>query len=231
MLFLNFLPGIDKIGHVVFESLLRAAFRRGPDDESAAFRKVHFSGHLAESLSFLDVADPSGNGDLFLEWHQDKEAARQADVGRKAAAFRADGFFHDLDDDLLLFFQDVGDLQILAVFRAVLVLILVLILILFLAFFLVLVVKFHGVKVGGENVVDVDEAVFLKADVDESRVDGGNDVLDPAFVHAAHVAVLLVALDVVFLKLLVFHDGDATFLGLLGVDYDLSFYFLILHLD
>ena len=41
--------------------------------------------------------------------------------------------------------------------------------------------------------------------------------------------VLLVALDVVFLKLLVFHDGDAALLGLLGVDDNFSFYFLILH--
>ncbi len=62
---------------------------------------------------------------------------------------------------------------------------------------------------GGDDLVDVEEAVLLQADVDERRLHAGQDVGDLADVHVAHHAALG-ALYVELDELAVLQQGHAS---------------------
>jgi hypothetical protein len=62
-----------------------------------------------QALALFVSANFARDADVFDSRHVDNVAARQGDVRSDARAFLADGFFGDLNDDLLAFAQEVGD--------------------------------------------------------------------------------------------------------------------------
>jgi len=95
--------------HVALQLFFAFVFSGGAADEAAWDALAMRLQNALQALAFFIGRDLSGYADVFDGRHVDDEASRQRDVGRDARAFLAEGFFGDLDDDFLTFFEEVGN--------------------------------------------------------------------------------------------------------------------------
>ena len=106
-------PQVIQELHVPGDFFLGAAFGGGARDEAA-----HRSGTLAlqnafQPEAFFVAGDLARNAHMFERGHVDHEASRQGDMRGDARALLSQGLLGDLNDDLLTFFQKVGDRNLL----------------------------------------------------------------------------------------------------------------------
>ena len=128
----------------------------------------------------LVVVEASGDAQAFAARDEDDEAARERDLGRQPRALRLHRVLDRLDEDLLVALQEVLDLAAAA-----------------------------ALELGRDDLVDVQEAVLLEADLDERGLHAREDVVDGALVDVAGDRAALRALEVDLGGAVVLEDGDA----------------------
>ena len=129
----------------------------------------------------LGVVEPARDAEPLALRHEHEEAAGQRDLGREPRALRLHRVLDRLHHDLLAAGDQVGDL--LAVPLAL--------------------------ELRHDDLVDVEEAVLLEADLDERRLHPGQDVVDGAEVDVAGDRAALGALEVDLGDAVVLEDRDA----------------------
>ena len=67
-----------------------------------------------------------------------------------------------------------------------------------------------AIERGGDGVPEMEESIFLEADVDKHRLQSGLDILDAPLVNAAHDVAVALALDAVFFELAVLEQGHTS---------------------
>ena len=129
----------------------------------------------------LVVVEPARDAEALALRNEDEEAAGKRDLGRQPRALRLHRVLDRLDEDLLAAGDQVGDL--LAVPLAL--------------------------ELGHDDLVDVEKAVLLEADLDERRLHSGQDVVDGAEVDVAGDRAALGPLEIDLGDAVVLEDGDA----------------------
>ena len=87
-----------------------AAFADGAADEShVVARQFKSFDHLTQTVAFRLLLDLAGDADVRRIRQEDKKTAWNRKIGRDAGAFRSDGAFRDLHENLLIDFEEVGD--------------------------------------------------------------------------------------------------------------------------
>src|SRR5207247_4162694 len=128
----------------------------------------------------LVVVEASGDAQAFAARDEDDEAARERDLGRQPRALRLHRVLDRLDEDLLVALEEVLDLAATA-----------------------------ALELGRHDLVDVQEAVLLEADLDERGLHAGEDVVDCALVDVAGDRAALRALEVDLGGTAVLDHGDS----------------------
>ncbi len=129
----------------------------------------------------LVVVEPARDADAVAERRVDEEAARQRDLGREPRALRAHRVLDRLDDHLLAARDEVLDAAAVAL----------------------------ALELGDDDLVDVEEAVLLEADVDERGLHPRQDVVDDALVDVAGDRAATGPLEVDLDSLVVLEHGHA----------------------
>src|SRR5262249_2953334 len=163
--------------------------------------------------------------DVVHGWHEDEEATRHRDVGRKAGAFRAERLLHNLDDDFLALAKELFDLRLRPIAIAPRI----------------------GASRGRagpgfaapapavtapvrpavefvellrvDHIVDIEEPVALEAEVDEGGLHAGQNLRHAPLVDVADDAALALALDEDFGDEIVLEDGHHGLVAVGGDDH------------
>ncbi len=136
--------------------------------------------HDVAEADALVVVEPARDAEALAARDEDDEAAGERDLGREPRALRLHRVLDGLDEDLLVALQEVLDLAAAAAF-----------------------------ELGRDDLVDVEEAVLLEADLDERGLHAREDVVDGALVDVAGDRAALGALEVDLGGPVVLEDGDA----------------------
>ena len=128
----------------------------------------------------LVVLEPARDAEALAARDEDDEAAGERDLGREPRALRLHRVLDGLDEDLLVALEEVLDLAAAA-----------------------------ALELGRDDLVDVEEAVLLEADLDERGLHAREDVVDGALVDVAGDRAALGALEVDLGGPVVLEDGDA----------------------
>ena len=176
---LHRLPEPLQEDEVALDVLGRGALGGGADDD-AAFLDVELLDDVLQARA-LGVVEPARDAEALALRDEDEEAAGERDLGRQPRALRLHRVLDRLDEDLLAAGDQVGDL--LAVPLAL--------------------------ELGHDDLVDVEEAVLLEADLDERRLHPGQDVVDGAEVDVPGDRAALGPLEVDLGDAVVLDDGDA----------------------
>ena len=142
----------------------------------------------------LVVLQPARDAEALTARHVDDEAAGERHLGRQPCALRLHRVLDRLDEDRLAAAQQVLD---------------------------ALAVVPFALELGDDDLVDVEEAVLLEADVDERGLHPGQHVVDGAQVDVPGDRAPVRALEVDLGDLAVLEDGDAA-LGDAGRDEQLA---------
>ena len=155
------------------------ALCRGADDHPAAL-EVECLEDVLETPALL-VVEPARDAEAVAVRLVDDETARQRDLGREARALRLHRILDGLHHDRLAAADQILDL--LAVTLAL--------------------------ELGRDDLVDVEEAVLLEADLDECGLHSRQDVVDGAEVDVAGDRAALRPLEIDLRDLVVLEHGDA----------------------
>ena len=153
--------------------LLRADGRRS--DDRSALLELELRGLLAELVALL-VLEPARDADALAVGHVDEVTPGDRELHREPRALRLQRVLDHLDDDLLAGLEHLADLLALAAAAAA--------------------AAALDLDAGQDDVVNVQEAVAVEADVDERRLESGQDVVHLALVDVADDRARAAALDV-----------------------------------
>ena len=176
---LDRLPEPLQEDEVALDVLRGRALGRGADDDPA-FLRVEPLDDLLQARA-LRVVEPPRDAEALALRDEDEEAAGKRDLGREPRALRLHRILDRLHEQLLPARDQVGDL--LAVPLAL--------------------------ELGHDDLVDVEEAVLLEADLDERGLHSRQDVVDGAEVDVPGDRALLGPLEVDLGDAVVLEDGDA----------------------
>ena len=166
-------PSLNRYSSSRSRSARLAALGGGADDRAGTL-EVELGGLLAQSLALL-LVEPPGHADALAVGRVDHVAAGDREVHRQARALGLQGVLDDLDDDLLAGLEQIGDVATVARAAAA---------------------AARRLDARQHDLVDVQEAVLLQADVDERRLQPGEDVVDPALVDVADDRAVAPALQI-----------------------------------
>src|SRR5215216_7200961 len=178
-LVLDRLPEALEEVDVALDVLRGDALRRGADDQAALLRGDLLE-DVAEARALLVRQAPGDTGALSAR-DVDDEAAGQRDVSREPRALRLHRVLDGLDEELLAAAEQVLDLPAMPA----------------------------ALELRRDDLVDVEEAVLLEADLDERGLHPGEDVVDGALVDVARDRAALGALEVDLGGSVVLEHGDA----------------------
>jgi hypothetical protein len=182
---LQHLAELEQVEHLPFQVGPHRALGRGADDRAAA-PQVQFGGLAAQPLTFLVVKSP-GDADPLAVGRVHHVAPGDREVHRQPRTLGLQRVLDDLDDNLLAGLEQVGDVAPVLGLPAP---------------------AARRLDAGQHDLVDVQEAVLLQADVDERSLQAGEDVVDAPLVDVADDRSRTPALEVDL--------GDAVRLGRLG---------------
>ena len=137
----------------------------------------------------LLVVEPARDAEPFALWDEDDEAARQRDLRRQPCALRLHRILDRLHENRLALADQVLDLAAVA-----------------------------ALDLGADDLVDVEEAVLLEADLDERGLHPRQDVVDLAEVDVAGDRAALGPLEVDLGDLVVLEHGDTLLADVDGDD-------------
>src|SRR5581483_2477966 len=159
---------------VALDVLGGGALGRGADDHAAGLRGELLQDPL-EPVALV-VLEPARDAEPVTVGHVDDESPRQRDLGREPRALRLHRVLHRLHEDALAALDQILDLA----------------------------GALPAFQLGADDLVDVEEAVLLEANLDERRLHAGQHVVDDAQVDVAGDRAPLGALEI--------HLGDAVVL-------------------
>ena len=159
---LEHLVELEQVQQLALEVGALGALGGGADDRAGAL-EVELGGLLAQPLALL-VVEPARDADALAVRGVDHVAPGDREVHRQPRALGLQRVLDDLDDDLLAGLEHVGDLAAVAPGAAA---------------------AARRLDARQHDLVDVQEAVLLQADVDERGLEAGEDVVDPALVDVA----------------------------------------------
>ena len=157
---------------LALEVLALGAVGGGADDHSAAVERE--VGRLTTQAFALAVLQPARHADALSGRRVDHVTAGDRQLHRQPRALCLERVLDDLHDDLLTGLEQVGDLAPGAPAAATL----------------------GGLDAWQHDLIDVQEAVLLEADVDERGLEAGQHVVDLALVDVADDRALPAALYV-----------------------------------
>ena len=170
---LEHLVQLEQIQQLALEVGALGALGGGADDRAGALQ-VELRGLLAQPLALL-VVEPARDADALAVRREHHVAAGDREVHREPRALRLQRVLDDLHDDLLAGLEQVGDLAPVAAAAAA---------------------APRRLDARQHDLVDVQEAVLLEADVDERRLEPGEHVVDAALVDVADDRAGAAALEV-----------------------------------
>src|SRR5439155_20065052 len=173
---------------VALDVLGGCALGRGPDDYPAGL-DVEILDDVAQADALL-VLQPARNSETLAARDEDDEAARERDLGREPRALRLHRVLDRLDENVLAAAEQILDLAATT----------------------------PAFELRDDDLVDVEEAVLLEADLDERGLHPGQDVVDDAFVDVPGDRAALGALEVGLGDAFVLDDGDALLADVDGDD-------------
>ena len=150
---------LEQVLQLALEIRSLGAVRRGPDDRAAA-TQIELLGLLAKPVA-LAVLQPAGHADALAGGRVDHVAPGDRQLHRQARALGLQGVLDDLDDDLLPRLEQLVDARPVAAAALGLL------------------------DAGQHDLVDVQEPVLVEPDVDERRLEAGEDIVDAAVVDVA----------------------------------------------
>ena len=156
---LEHLVQLVQVLELALEVLALGAVGGGADDHPALAELQ--AGGLAAQARALAVLQAAGYADALAGGRVDHVAPGDRQLHRQAGALRLERVLDDLHDDLLAGFEQLGDLAPSAASAA------------------------GRLDARQHDLIDVQEAVLLEADVDEGRLEAGQDVVDLALVDVA----------------------------------------------
>ena len=171
---------------LALEVLARGALRGGADDH-AALAHVDLLRGPPQAVALL-VLEPARHADALALRHVHEVAPGDRELHRQARALGLQRVLDRLDQDLLAGLQELGDALALAGAAAA-------------------AAAARHLDAREDHVVRVQEAVLVEADVDERRLEAGQDVVDLALVDVPDDRAVALALDVEL--------GNAPVVGLL----------------
>src|SRR5439155_65979 len=176
---LNRLPEPLQEDEVALDVLLGRAFR-GRADDHAAFLDVQLLEDVLQALALV-VVEAARDAEALALRDEDDEAAGQRDLCREPRALRLHRILDRLHEDRLALADQVLDLAAVVL----------------------------SLELGDDDLVHVEEAVLLEADLDERGLHSRQDVVDLAEVDVAGDRPALGPLEVDLGDLVVLEDGDA----------------------
>src|SRR5581483_8431407 len=168
---------------VALDVLGRRAFGGGADDHAALLRRALLENRLEPRA--LVVVESARHAEPFAVRYVDDEASGQRDLRRQAGALRLHRILDRLHEHGLPALDQVLDLPCAAA----------------------------PFELGRDDLVDVQKAVLLEADLDERRLHPGQHVVDDAQVDGAGDRAALGTLEVDLGDLVVLEHGDALLAG------------------
>ena len=161
---------LEQVLQLALEIRSRGAVGRRADDRAAA-AQIELLGLLAQAVALL-VLQAARDADALAGGRVDHVAPGDRELHRQPRALGLQRVLDDLDDDLLPGLEQVGDARPVAA-----------------AALGLLDARQH-------DLVDVQEAVLVEADVDERGLEAGQDVVDAALVDVADDRAAAAALEV-----------------------------------
>src|SRR5690606_37784408 len=150
-------PEPEQIVEISAQLLGSAADARGADDAAHAVGRRELLERLPDDVAVLARDSAGDAARARVVRHQDEEPPGEADVGRERGALRPALLLVHLDDDLLAFLQNLADLNAFALLGL-------------------------AEEVFGGDFLQRQEAVTLRAVVDEGRLEARLEARDAAFV-------------------------------------------------
>ena len=160
--FCEHLAELEQVEQLPLEVGALGALGGGADDRAGAL-EVELGRLLAQPLALL-VVQAARDADALAVRRVDHVAPGDRQVHRQPRALRLQRILDDLDDDLLAGLEQVGDVAAVLALAAA---------------------AAGRLDAGQHDLVDVQEAVLLQADVDERGLQAGEHVVDPALVDVA----------------------------------------------
>ena len=157
---LQHLVELEQVLQLALEVRALGALGRGADDRAAA-AEVELLGLLAQAVALL-VLEPARDADALAGRRVDHVAPGDGELHREPRALGLQRVLDDLDDDLLPRREQVGDARAALAAAAL-----------------------DLLDARQHDLVDVQEAVLVEADVDERGLEAGQDVVDLALVDVA----------------------------------------------
>src|SRR5207248_4690519 len=148
-------------------------------DDDAAVLHVQLLEDVLQALALV-VLEPPRHAETFALRDEDDEAAGQRDLRRQACALRLHRVLHRLDEDRLAAADQVLDAAAVA-----------------------------ALELGADDLVDVEEAVLLEADLDERGLHPGKDVVDGAEIDVPGDRAAVRTLEIDLRDPAVLEHGDA----------------------
>src|SRR4029079_10515747 len=180
---LDLLPEPLEEDKVALDVFCGGAFSRRADDD-AALLDVECLADATEPDPLV-VFERARDTEALAARDIDDEAPRERDLGRQARALRLHRVLDGLDEDLLASANQVLDLLAVA----------------------------PALELGDDDLVDIEEAVLLEADLDKRGLHARQDVVDDALVDVACDRAALGPLEVDLGDLVVLEHGDALLAG------------------
>ena len=153
---------LEQVLQLALEVGALGALGGGADDRAGAL-EVELGGLLAQAVA-LTVVEPARDADALAVRRVDHVAAGDREVHREPRALGLERVLDDLHDDLLAGLQQIGDLRGLAPGAAA---------------------AARRLDARQHDLIDVQEAVLLQADVDERGLEAGEHVVDAPLVDVA----------------------------------------------
>ena len=170
---LEHLVELEQVLQLALEVRALRAVRGGADDRAAA-AEVELLGLLAQAVALLVLEAPR-DADALARGRVDHVAPGDGELHRQPRALGLQRVLDDLDDDLLAGLEQVGDRGSRCPGAAA---------------------ALDLLHAREDDLVDVQEAVLVEADVDEGGLEAGQDVVDDALVDVADDRSAAAALEV-----------------------------------
>ena len=206
----DFIPEEHEKFHIRLEFLDLGMLGDGPDDKAGALRPDFLDLFLQDGAD-LFVLDFSGDPDMVGQGDENEIPAGQGDMAGEPGALGADGILADLHQDILAFGQQVLDIVTLA------------------ATYVVFALdrgrfidgqgwflpehSFFDILLGDIDIIDIEKAGALEADIDKCGLHSRQDAHHPAAIDISLEAFFHRPLHMEFAEDVIFNKGQSYFIA------------------
>ncbi len=204
---LDLAPLIEEKAQIANKITGALAFTDGANNHADSVRDIELAQNFSQAFAFLRIFNLARDAAPIAEGHENKVTPGETQVGRDARTLGSDRPFRHLHDNIRTNRINIRNIlcrdpfALPALTRAV-------------DFF------DSTVERGWDGIPEMEESIFLEADVDKHRLQPHLDIFDSAFVDRANNVTRSVALDAIFFEPSVLQQRHAA-LQLLHADNQL----------